>query len=154
VSTAVTGSPHFLTTDGTRRIYYAGELDTDTRKVALLRDDLTRDYSYTLLAARTVAGAANLTVDFYMVIPGQLCKLARTGTTIDQTVRWNGRRALSVTNATTSVLTESIDVTGDEIRLEPDRLHLLRYIYGNHGEAHVVADTGTFILWVTPRWSH
>jgi hypothetical protein len=154
VTTAFTGQPHYITADATRRLFYAGELDTDTGKVPLLRDDLTRDYSYALLAARTVAGAANLTLDFYMVVPGQLCKLERTGTNIDQTIRFSGKKALSVTNATTTVLSESINVTGDEIRFEPDRLNLLRYIYGNHAEAHVIADTGTFICWVVPRWSH
>jgi len=143
------GDYKVLTVDGTRRIYYIGKMYIEPDE--LLENSQAAITLY-LYGVRTTGSGAVL-VDFGQAINGPLLRFAAGTLAAGDIFVIEDIQGFVVSSA--YVASQPLTITGSEpINLEPDKLNMIWFMQGDHGDAHTVADTATFAkVYVTPRWS-
>lgn len=111
------------------------------------RNTIMNDY-FQLYGVRSVAGAANVDIDFFNVFndpinvlgaPASGFLLTADGIAYARTMYTDTRQA--------------IETRGNMPVFVPGRWNLLQILIGKDAVSHIVDDTATINLWSTPRWS-
>ena len=137
----------------TMRLFLLGPITIVDEPTTL--DSPLNTLSFGVFFKRTVAGAANVSVDYFALAPSPLLRISnRQGTIgVDRYIRLRGADATM--ELTTGQWAGGIDVTGSEpIEFLPDRYNTITAFQGHTLADPVITATLTFVsVKVTPRYA-
>lgn len=142
----VSGSRMNLITSSQFRINYAGSMYYQ-RSRAVAGVNLT---VYMQIYLNRSGGAANASVDYILVIPGDLLYLKNPSVTTGNIFIENNYAYIS---AGTNPVDIELETIGKAPDIHPGKFNTLWFILGGHGQTHFITDTATFAIYATPRWS-
>ena len=146
---AVTSDFIPITTDTTRRWYYAGSIFVE--QPSTIPDD-EKQGTFRIVAKRTTGGSTNVLFDFGMFIAGDVMRILN-GANTSSIVRMIIEGPKIYTRTATGII-EVLNFAGEIIELTPEQLNFVFFMQARDGDAHTVADVATFNdVFVTPRWA-
>lgn len=144
-----------LSADATRRFFLFGPLVFLDRPQVFDPNGSPATFSASIFLKRSVAGAANVTLDFTMLLFDPLVHVRPIGTVTGLDGTWSRLRGKSASMESAAAFDHSAAVLGSgPVDFEPGQYNTLFAIRAKDGNAYVIDRTLTFSsIHVTPRYA-
>lgn len=143
-----------VTADATRRLFIVGPLNFPSKPAIFGDSNSTRQVTATVQMIRSAAGAANVTIDYTLLLPAPLIRVKAPASTSSLDGINSRLRSVRATIEDADTFRDFAEVTGQPMDLEPEKVNTVLMMRGNHGAANDISRTLIFEeVKVTPRYA-
>lgn len=143
-----------VTADATKRLFIVGPMNLPSKPALFGDSSSTKQITATVQMVRSAAGAANVTIDYTLLLPAPLIRVKAPSSTTALTGINSRLRGVRASIESAAAFVDFAEVTGQPIDLEPDKYNTVFMMRGNHGAANDISRTLIFEeVRVTPRYA-